>query len=89
MRFLSVSLLAAVLLPTTAAAQIADECQDLADSQPSDYDEQVQQDFLANYVMLAMTYSPAHAPIPHEPGHGAIGVGLQVIPPLGCKKRFV
>ncbi len=88
MRLLSVSLLAA-LVPAVASAQIADECLDLADSQPSDYDEQVQQDFLANYVMLAMTYSPAHAPIPHEPGHGAIGVGLQVIPPLGCKKRFV
>jgi hypothetical protein len=27
--------------------------------------------------------------VPHEPGHGAIGVDLLVIPPLGCSKRFV
>ncbi len=85
----SAALTLLLFLPSLATAQIAPECADFANDQPADYDEQVQQDFLANYVALSMTYSPAHAPIPHEPGHGAVGVGLQVIPPLGCGKRFV
>ena len=56
---------------------------------PADYDEQVQQDFLQNYFALSTTLSAIHAPVPHEPGHGAIGVELNVLPPLGCDKRFV
>ncbi|MCO4747802.1 MAG: hypothetical protein KC912_23605 [Proteobacteria bacterium] len=77
----------ALLFPTLAAAQVDPRCADI--EQPADYDERTQQDFMANYVALATTWSPGHAPIPHEPGHGAIGLSLGVIPPLSCKKRFV
>jgi hypothetical protein len=49
----------------------------------------VQQDFLQNYPALYTTLSPIHGPIPHEPGHGAIGLDLNVVPPLPCSKRLV
>jgi hypothetical protein len=55
---------------------------------PDDYDEQAQRDFMANYVAMATTLSPIHAPVPHEGGHGAIGLDLAVIPPLSCERRF-
>jgi len=72
----------------TASAQVAPECKDFAGPPPADYDEQTQQDFMANYVALATTFSPIHGPIPHEPGHGALGLQIGIIPPLGCEKRF-
>ena len=72
----------------TASAQVAPECKEFAGPPPADYDEQTQQDFMANYVALATTFSPIHGPIPHEPGHGALGLQLGIIPPLGCEKRF-
>lgn len=84
-------LLAAVgfglLTSASAQAQIAPECEGL--EMPADYDEQVQQDFLANYYALSTTFSPLHAPIPHKPGRGALTVELAVLPPLGCEKRYV
>jgi hypothetical protein len=55
---------------------------------PADYEEQVQQDFLMNYYALAGTFSGIHAPVPHEPGHGAIGIRAAGMPPLPCKRRF-
>lgn len=55
---------------------------------PSDYDEQVQQDFLSNYFALSSTYSSIHGPIPHEAGTGSAGLDLAGIPPLGCEKRY-
>lgn len=76
-----------VLALSAAHAQIAPECADV--DMPDDYDEQVQQDFLQNYYALSSTLSPVHGPIPHEPGHGALGVEIAVLPPLGCSKRFV
>jgi len=74
-------------LAPLATAQVDENCRGIP--QPDDYDEQVQQDFLQNYVGLSMTLSPTHGPIPHEPGHGAIGIDLAVIPPLGCERRYV
>ena len=71
----------------SARASIDPKCAGL--SIPGDYDEQAQQDFLANYFALSTTLSPAHGPIPHEPGHGAVGVHLGIIPPLGCARRMV
>jgi hypothetical protein len=53
------------------------------------YDETTQADFLANYPALASTFSPLHAPVPHDAGKGSVGVDFQVIPPLSCGKRFV
>ena len=76
------------LLVTPAWAQVAPECADFAGPPPPGYDETAQTDFLKNYPALASTFSPLHAPVPHEPGHGAIGVDLNVMPPLGCERRF-
>lgn len=56
---------------------------------PDDYDEQAQQDFLANYPALYTTLSPVHGPLPHEPGHGSIGVDLDIVPPVSCAHRLV
>ncbi len=81
--FLSVGLLAS----STASAQIAEECQDY--KMPKDYNEIVQYDFLQNYFALVTSFSAVHGPLPHEPGHGAIGLDLAVMPPLGCAKRTV
>lgn len=84
------SLLALGLFHAAAAhAQVAEACLDYAGPPPAGYDEQVQQDFLANHAALASTFSPLHGPIPHEPGHGAFGVDFAVMPPLGCERRFV
>jgi hypothetical protein len=75
---------------TDAYAQIHPECQDYYEGgQPDDYDEVTQTDFLANYVALYTTFSPIHAPVPHEPGHGAIGLDLNIVPPLDCAHRIV
>jgi hypothetical protein len=74
---------------TEALAYVDPKCAEYEGLPPEDYDEQVQYDFLSNYFALSTTWSPVHAPIPHEPGHGAIGVSLGVIPPLGCPHRMV
>ena len=83
-----VSCLAVLCLSIAAFAQVAPECKEFAGPPPEGYDEQSQQDFLSNYVALATTFSPIHAPVPHEPGHGAVGLQIGVIPPLGCERRF-
>jgi hypothetical protein len=70
----------------SALAQVAPECDGI--EKPDDYDENVQEDFLQNYVALATTYSPVHGPVPHESGHGSIGIDVGIIPPVGCDKRF-
>lgn len=80
-------LLAAALAPASALAYVDPKCADY--ELPASYDEQVQQDFLANYVALAASYSAVHGPIPHDPGHGALGLDLGVLPPLGCARRIV
>jgi hypothetical protein len=84
LRILGVAALVAV--PLTASAEIDPHC--AGTRRPSDYDETTQQDYLANYFALAVTHSPIHGPIPHAPGHGAIGLDLLGVPPLGCAKRF-
>lgn len=53
------------------------------------YDDEGQQNYLLNYFALATTFSPLHAPVPHEPGRGSISLGLNVIPPLSCERRLV
>jgi hypothetical protein len=55
---------------------------------PVPYVEQVQTDFLQNYVALATTFSAIHAPVPHRPGNGALELEVSLIPPLPCKRRF-
>ena len=70
-----------------AAGNISARCQGI--SMPAGYDEQLQQDYLANYFALALTLSPLHGPIPHEPGHGALGLDLLGMPPLSCARQFV
>jgi hypothetical protein len=72
-----------------AYASIDPKCDEEAASLPEDYDEQAQQDFLQNYPALYTTLSPIHGPIPHEPGRGAIGVDLGIVPPLPCSRRLV
>ncbi|MCB9675151.1 MAG: hypothetical protein H6737_08535 [Alphaproteobacteria bacterium] len=79
--------LLALMFPSLAYGYIDPKCADTV--LPSNYDEQAQADFLANYVALATSYSPVHGPIPHKPGHGAIGLDLGFIPPLSCKRRLV
>src|SRR5262245_49294840 len=73
-----------------AHAQIDPRCLDFVP--PEDWtpaDDVAQQDFLMNYFALSTTFSPVHAPVPHEGGHGAIGMDVAIIPPLGCAHRFV
>lgn len=81
------ALSACLLLPSLALASIDPKCQGL--DQPVDYDEQVQQDFLQNYFALATSYSAVHGPVPHRAGRGAVMLGLSVLPPLSCSKRYV
>jgi hypothetical protein len=80
-------ILAALSLSSSALAEVDPKCEGLPI--PDDYDEQVQQDFQANYYALTASYSSAHGPIPHKPGTGMIGVAASVMPPLGCERRFV
>lgn len=80
-------LLALLLAPLPAVASVDPKCADV--DKPSNYDEQVQTDFLNNYPALATTFSPLHAPMAHRPGHGHLGVDLAVYPPLSCEQRFV
>ncbi len=84
---LSVHLGLALLSTGQALAVVDEDCDQLG--KPADYDDQVQRDFLSNYVALATTLSPVHAPVPHRAGHGAVGVELAGIPPLGCGQRMV
>jgi hypothetical protein len=56
---------------------------------PEDYNEAAQQEFLANYPALYTSFSPVHGPVPHDPGHGSIGVELAIVPPLSCERRLV
>jgi len=80
-------MLFALLFAPVAVAQIAPECRGVKSG--ADYDEVTQQDFLSNYVGLSTTLSPLHGPIPHEPGRGAAGLELAVMPPLSCERRLV
>lgn len=79
----------ALLAATEAHAYIDPACAEYEGRKPESYNEQAQQDFLLNYFALTSTYSPVHAPVPHEPGRGAIGVNFGVIPPLSCPRRLV
>ena len=79
-----------LLLIQSAMAYVDPACQDIADAgPPADYSEQGQQDFLLNYFSLATTFSPTHAPVPHEPGTGGVGLEMAIIPALTCEQRLV
>lgn len=84
-----IAALSLLVAASPAMAQVAEECADYAGPPPKGYDEGAQQDFLKNYYALATTFSPLHGPMPHEPGHGSVGVDIGVMPPLGCERRFV
>jgi hypothetical protein len=74
----------------TAWASVDPACQEWAAAgPPEDYDEQAQQDYLSNYYALSTTFSPVHAPVPHEGGHGAVGLDVGILPPVGCAHRLV
>ncbi len=83
------TLLAASMIcfSSVAHASIDPKCAGLA--KPENYSEVAQQDYMMNFFALSTTLSPIHAPVPHEGGHGAIGVDLLVIPPLSCEHRYV
>ena len=85
---------ALLLLPfalvTGAEAYVDPECAAVAAlGPPADYNEIAQGDFLLNYFSLATTLSPLHAPVPHKPGHGSLGLELSFIPALSCEQRLV
>lgn len=83
-------LTASALAATPSVPSIDPSCLEEANAgAPAGYDEQAQTDFIANHVALATTFSAIHGPIPHEPGHGALGAELAAIPPLGCDRRLV
>ncbi|MCA9488314.1 MAG: hypothetical protein KC621_00265 [Myxococcales bacterium] len=79
------------LIMASAWAQVDPACADVAAGDaPGWYvDDQHQQDFLLNFFALATTFSPIHAPIPNEPGHGDVGLEMSLIPPLSCDRRLV
>jgi hypothetical protein len=78
---------AALLWASPAFAETDPDClgEKPADA---DYNEFAQVAFIQNYIALATSFSPVHAPVPHEGGHGAVGVELAVMPPLSCARRF-
>ena len=51
--------------------------------------EEGQANFLQNYPALSTSFSSIHAPVPHDPGTGSIGVEVFGIPPLDCSRRLV
>lgn len=87
MRAHAVVVVAGLTGSMAARAEVDPRCQGLP--QPADYDEQVQQDFQQNYFALVSSWSPSHAPVPHAGGHGAVFVGVSIVPPLSCARRFV
>lgn len=82
--------LAATVLSLSSRAfadNISPQCQGIP--MPADYNDLIQQDYLANYYALALTLSPLHAPVPNEGGHGSIGADLLLLPPVSCAHQFV
>ncbi len=80
-------LLAAVLAgPAQAHEAHQDGCEGVTQRYA---DEDLQRAFMLNYFSLAATFSPLHGPVPHEPGHGSLGLELAGVPPLSCERRLV
>lgn len=80
-----------LLMASQALASVDPACLDDSGElieQPA-LEETGQQNFLQNYPALATSFSAVHAPVPHEPGTGAIGVEVLGIPPLSCSRRLV
>ncbi len=76
------------LSSASMAAGVDDACRDLEFNEPEDYNEQLQQDFLQNYYALSSSFSGVHGPIPQEAGEGSLGVQLNGLVPLPCKRRL-
>ena len=53
------------------------------------FDDQGQTNVMLNYFALTTSYSALHAPVPHKPGRGSVGLELSLIPPLSCEQRLV
>ena len=82
--------LALMLFSGLAHANIDPECESVAAAgPPADYNEQAQADYLLNFGAIAFTFSPTHAPVPHEPGHGTAGLEVMMKPNLSCERRLV
>lgn len=81
-------LFALVLLFTgTAKAQIAPACADIP--KPSNYSEDDQQAFLANYFASSFLLYPSTALMPAGDGKAGIALETGLVPPLPCERRFV
>ncbi|MCP4806390.1 MAG: hypothetical protein GY913_22330 [Proteobacteria bacterium] len=77
-------------LSTNAHAFIDPAClDDNGDAPEMRLEEEGQANFLQNYPALSTSFSAIHAPIPHDPGTGSIGVEVFGIPPLACDQRLV
>lgn len=79
-------LLAPLLAAGAARAQGAAACATDAAGAPPAWSEvdPSQRDLLQNYYALATSFSPLHAPVPMEPGHGALAIEASLVPPPAC-----
>ena len=81
---------------STADAYVDPACMEVADTDgdgvagpaPEGYSEVQQNNYLLNFYSLATTFSALHAPVPHEPGTGSLGLELSVCR-LCYEKRLV
>ncbi|MBK7757679.1 MAG: hypothetical protein IPO67_19590 [Deltaproteobacteria bacterium] len=73
------------LVVPDAAAYVDPKCE----GKTQTFDDEGQQNFLLNYFALGTTFSAIHAPLPHEPGRGALSLEIAGIPPLSCERRLV
>ena len=89
--------LISLIVFSTADAYVDPACMEVADTDgdgtagpaPEGYSEAQQNNYLLNFYSLATTFSALHAPVPHEPGTGSLGIELSGIPALPCEKRLV
>ena len=87
----------AILLGSVAFAAVDPACMATADTDgdgvagpaPQGYSEEAQNNYLLNFYALATTFSALHAPIPHDPGHGSLGLEISGMPQLSCEHRLV
>ena len=73
----AVAVTALATAKTDAAAYVDPKCE----GKTQTFDDEGQQNFLLNYFALGTTFSAIHAPLPHEPGRGALGLEIPGIPP--------
>lgn len=89
--------MALLFITSNADAYVDPKCAEIADTDgdgvagpaPEGFSEQTQSNFLLNFYSLATSFSALHAPIPHDPGTGSLGIELGGIPFLNCERRLV